>query len=204
MALLNLVIEFTEADMAEIMAGPKGETGDGKAWVYQHMLHGEGMCADCAPWLNVACTGDGTDGVPVPPLHPHCRCYLMPRVAFETAADGEEIHQQGLEHLASLPHAEVANVVGPVRAGLMARGKLTIHDMFHQGMPLTLGEMGYTQSGLPMNQKTGEVLRYKVGERKGQINWNMPVMRDTDGIKMRYEATYADKVRRPPSRPAKP
>ena len=141
--LLDLTITITMEDLT----GDADPGDEYRRYVYIHTLSGEGICEDCAPWVGVECDGTGDDGVPVPPLHPRCKCDLMPLEAAETAADATPVQEESAEWMESLAPDKLASVLGAVRAGLVTRGLVGVRDLYYKGMPLTLEELGYDRLG---------------------------------------------------------
>ncbi len=153
MALLNLTLTFTEEDIQALLAEP-----DAPEYVYSHSEHGEGICKICAPWLGLTTTGDGADGIPVPPLHANCKCYLLLKKHHEAAQNPDAAVEETGQWLQNLPAQDLAGVVGDVRAALVMGGEIEAAEMYYNGMWLTLEEMGYNTAGQPIDPD-GNVVR---------------------------------------------
>lgn len=111
-------------------------------FIYKHLNHGSGICARCAPYLNVHTTGDGTDGVPRPPLHPHCKCYLMP--ASFAGLGGSDDASYWIEHfewLDQLPESRLKAVVGEHRSRLVKSGTVSIEELYFGGHLLPISAL---------------------------------------------------------------
>lgn len=113
---------------------PLDPVKDVSGFIYKHLNNGSGICPKCAPYLNMRTTGDMSDGVPIPPQHPHCKCYLMPaRFAGVAGTDKLKQWQQHFEWMRRLPHSRLRSIVGPARAGLVSSGQLTVDQLYSTG-----------------------------------------------------------------------
>lgn len=138
-------------------------------FVFAHADNGEGICEICAPWLGRICNGDGSDGVPVPPLHPNCKCYLMPLDAAKSAGDGTPVQEENYAWMESLSSRELAKVVGVARAELVRDGEITVKGMYYKGMPLTLEEMGYSRTGEKIGPRRAKAIRARYEEWQAEM-----------------------------------
>lgn len=139
MSLEELNARLRELERQKEPAKEPGKEHFEKRFIYSHLNHGSGICAICAPWLNVPTTGTGehlesgrllySDGVPVVPQHPRCKCYLAPlwTEAFEgNAAE----HMDHFEWLESLPAKRLQSIIGKARAKLVKAGKLKVSQLY--------------------------------------------------------------------------
>jgi len=115
-------------------------------YIYEHTNHLEGICWRCLPWVGTKTYGDGTDGVPIPPQHLNCKCVLVPA----GVAGEEEIGvRDPVMELRKVRTTDLSKVLGPVRAKLVIRGKVSLDDLFTDDYSRlkTLDELGYSMSG---------------------------------------------------------
>lgn len=120
-------------------------------FVYVHTEGLIGICPKCLPHVGKITWGDGSDGVPVPPLHPNCRCILIPYI--DESATPDAVHPtRTLEKVASKSPEILRHIIGPVRAKLVVSGEVNIRDLFDQNMMRMkkLSELGYSESGVKL------------------------------------------------------
>jgi hypothetical protein len=135
-----------------------------KRFIYSHLNHGSGICPMCAPWLNVPTTGAGihvengievySDGVPVVPQHPRCKCYLAPlwTEAFETQNAPDQMDH--FEWMQSLPKSRLQRIIGKVRTGLVMKGLITIPELYDAKLfvLIALKKLGFDDKGNPASE----------------------------------------------------
>lgn len=120
---------------------------------YVHTRNMEGICQFCAPHVGKITTGDGSDDVPVPPLHKFCRCVLLPLPPTEITED--MIKQANpIQYLSELRGKRLAKAIGPTRAALVEAGELKIENLFEPDFSRlkSLKELGYSLSGKRLKQ----------------------------------------------------
>lgn len=125
----------------------KSASGKRIMYRYIHTLHLEGICSQCIVYVGKITIGDGSDGIPKPPLHPHCKCALVPVVLDEAEIDEEQMNP--IENLSKVPRDKLSHVIGPVRARLIMEDRLTLHSLFTDDMSRmkTLEELGLDRNG---------------------------------------------------------
>lgn len=138
------------------------------------------VCPRCAA-LDGVLYKNGEQMPPIP-LHPRCRCLLLPCVRVDelgvTSEDLERVARpwvvrepgnidtggkrkilnqgKSTEDFGgwynTLPEAERVRIVGPVRARLLAEGKISFGELVDKGTGrlLTLKDMGFSESGKPL------------------------------------------------------
>ncbi len=110
------------------------------------------VCSRCAPWDGVLTTGDGSDGVPVIPVHPNCRCQYED-TDLDTS-DRDAVRRGMAAHfdwLKSLSRDDLAQVIGKVRADLVKGGRLTLRDLYDpDGNLRTMADLGRDERGRPI------------------------------------------------------
>lgn len=134
-------------------------------FVYKHMNNGSGICPECAPWLGMQTTGTGSDGVPVPPLHPRCKCFLMRAdvARMDDIMRGVYLYNDMVQWdkhfswMKTLSRNRLATIVGKIRAHLVFKGELQIEDLY-EGIHLkSLHDLGYTHDGFKASAKMSAV-----------------------------------------------
>jgi primosomal replication protein N len=125
----------------------RSATGKRIMYRYVHTLHLEGICSQCIMYVGKITVGDGSDGVPRPPIHPHCKCALVPVALDEANIDEEQMDP--IENLSKVPRDRLAHVIGPVRAKLFMQDRLTLRSLFTDDMSRmkTLEELGLDRNG---------------------------------------------------------
>ena len=128
---------------------PEPRTTPTQPFVRVHTRNLEGICPECALWIGVEHDGSGTT-VPEAPLHDHCQCIDVPAAMYDPAIYGQLILEE-MDWVESLSNDELAEIVGRVRATLVAQGALKVRDLWKEnGMMYTLEELGYTEQGVPL------------------------------------------------------
>lgn len=114
-----------------------------------------GVCAICAPHAGRLTTGDGTDGVPVPPVHNNCVCTLTP-VAFDAfGTDVGRAMNRRFEWMRKLSAPALRDLLGEARELLLRREIVTLEDLYNsdgQLIPLGMLDIDPGTGWLSVNQ----------------------------------------------------
>lgn len=113
-----------------------------------------GVCAICAPHAGRLTTGDGTDGVPVPPVHNNCVCTLTP-VAFDVfGTDVQAGMQRRFDWMGGLSAPALRDVLGDAREMLLREKIVTLPDLYAAGqlVPLEMLDIDPGTGWLSVNQ----------------------------------------------------
>ncbi len=143
---ITLEITDREALLADLRRSLEVSRATEQTYIYVHGDSASGVCTICAPYGGMVTDGQGSNNVPIPPLHPNCVCALIPIEVDEASAETTGVEM--FSYLKSLNKAELSEVVGDVRAALVFANELSIANLYDTtGSIIPLDVLGYSKTG---------------------------------------------------------